>query len=90
MSIWPQPDKLFDWFADANLSRDSQTAVLAVAAGAIRKAYTEWHGVHHEASAKIVELLQDAQDTTMDKVDGALKVKIKRLEKDLGAARDGG
>jgi predicted nuclease with TOPRIM domain len=88
--LWPEPDELFDWFGDANLSRDSQTAaVVAVAAGAIQKAYTEWHAVHREASAKIVELQQDAQDATADRVDGTLKAKIKRLEKELRAAREG-
>ncbi|MDX6284508.1 MAG: hypothetical protein QOH03_5579 [Kribbellaceae bacterium] len=74
--LWPEPDELFDWFGDANLSRDTQTAVVAVAAGAIRKAYTEWHAVHREASARIVEL-QEGQDTTADRVDGALKTRIK-------------
>jgi hypothetical protein len=86
--LWPEPDELFDWFGDANLSRDTQTAVVAVAAGAIRKAYTEWHAVHREASARIVEL-QEGQDTTADRVDGALKTRIKRLEKELRAAREG-
>jgi hypothetical protein len=87
--LWLEPDELFDWFGHVNLSRDSHTTVVAVAAGAIQKAYTEWHGEHREASAKIPELLQDAQDTTADRVDGALRAKIKRLEKELWAARDG-
>jgi len=87
--LWPEPSELFEWFGDANLSRDSQTAVVAVAAAAIQKAYTEWHSTPCEASERIDELLQSAQDTTTDKVDGALKVRIRRLEKELRAARKG-
>ena len=87
--LWPEPSELFVWFGDANLSRDSQTAVVAVAAAAIQKAYTEWHSTPCEASERIDELLQSAQDTTTDKVDGALKVRIRRLEKELRAARKG-
>jgi len=86
--LWPEPSELFEWFGEANLSRDSQTTVVAVAAEAIQKAYTGWHTTHREASEKIDELLQSGQDTTTDKVDGALKARIKRLEKELRAARE--
>jgi hypothetical protein len=86
--LWPEPEKLFGWFGDVNLSRDNQAVVVAVAAAAIQKAYAEWYAMHREASARIVEL-QETQDTTVDKVDGALKAKIKRLEKELRAAREG-
>jgi len=87
--LWPEPSELFVWFGDANLSRDSQATVVAVAAEAIQKAYTEWHTTHREASERIDELLQSVQDTTTDRVDGALKARIKRLEKELRAAREG-
>jgi len=87
--LWPEPSELFEWFGEANLSRDSQTTVVAVAAEAIRKAYTEWHSTHREASERIDELLQSTQDTTTDRVDGALKARIKRLEKELRAVREG-
>ena len=87
--LWPEPSELFEWFGDANLSQDSQTAVVAVAAEAIQKAYTGWHSTHRKASEKIDELLQSAQDTTTDKVDGTLKARIKRLEKELRAVREG-
>jgi len=87
--LWPEPSELFEWFGEANLSRDGQTTVVAVAAEAIQKAYTEWHSTHREASERIDELLQSTQDTTTDRVDGALKARIKRLEKELRAAREG-
>jgi len=87
--LWPEPSEIFEWFGDANLSRDSHTTVVAVAAEAVQKAYTEWHATHREASERIDELLQSIQDATTDRVDGALKAKIKRLEKELRAARGG-
>jgi len=87
--LWPESSELFEWFGDGNLSWDSQTAVVAVAAETIQKAYTGWHSTYREASEKIDELLQSAQDTTTDKVGGALKARIKRLEKELRAVREG-
>ena len=80
--MWPQPSKLFDWFGEANLSCNDHSVVLGVSAWAILKAYSQWHKIHREASQKITEL----QDTTTDRVDGPLKAKIKRLEKELQVA----
>ena len=82
--MWPEPSELFEWFGETNLSRDERSAVLGVAAEAILDAYTRWHEIHREASQKIAEL----QEATPDRVDGPLKAKIKRLEKELRAAQN--
>jgi len=87
--LWLEPSELFEWFGDANLSRDSQATVVTVAAGAIQKVYTKWHTMHREVSERIDELLQSIQDTTTDRVDGVLKARIKRLKKELRAVWEG-
>jgi hypothetical protein len=83
VTLWPEPDELLSWFGEANLSRNERSEVVAVSAEAIQKAYDQWHETHREASEKIAEL----QEVSTDKVDGPLKAKIKRLERELRAAR---
>jgi len=32
---WPAPDELFHWFGEANVSRDSQAAVVGISGSAV-------------------------------------------------------
>ena len=89
---WPAPDELFHWFGEANVSWDSQAAVVGISSIAVHEAYTEWYRMHREASSKIVELLQNSGDTSTDETDetiDTLKVRIKKLKKELETAQAG-
>ena len=86
--VWPEPDKLFEWLGEANLSRDNQSLIVAISAEAVQKVYAQWFDIHREASDKIEEL-QNPQDVMIDKIDGALEARIERLKMEVQEAREG-
>ena len=85
---WPEPDDLFAWIGEADISRDHTSAVIAVTGEAVLNAYAKWYVIHQEASLRIHEQGKEIQAMKDDKGKApALKNRIKQLEKELWAAR---
>jgi len=86
--IWPEPNVLFEWIGEADISRDQNALVVAVTGTEMHKSYARWYEIHQEASAWIHELEKEVNEMKNDKGQPpALKNRIKQLEKELRAAR---
>jgi len=86
--VWLEPNVLFEWIREADVSRDQDTAVVAVTGAAGHKSYAKWYEKHQVASIRIHELKKEVDEMKNDKGKApALKKRIKQLEKELRAAR---
>jgi len=54
--IWPELGELLEWIGEANLLRDENAVVIAVAAEVVLNTYAQWYDSHREASVKIADL----------------------------------
>jgi len=87
-TLWPEPNVLFEWIGEADISRDQNAAVVAVTGAAVRESYAKWYETHQVASIRIHELEKEVDEMKNDKGKApALKNRIKQLEKELRAAR---
>jgi len=63
---WPEPDISFEWIGEADILWDQNTAVVAITGVAIHKAYSTWHAMHQETSAKIHKLENEVNEMKND------------------------
>ena len=83
-TLWPEPNVLFEWIGEADISRDQNAAVVAVTGAAVRESYAKWYETHQVASIRIHKLEKEVDEMKNDKGKApALKNRIKQLEKEL-------